>query len=158
MKIHRNCFYSINLSVLLVLFAVLSLPLNAQSSSKIESQKKKIISLVDQYSQARETKDAELLTKILTKDIDQLVSSGTWRKGFDAALEGMMGSSTRRPGSRTLTVESIRFITKDSALADARYEVTNADGSMRKMWSTFVVVQKNDHWKIAAIRNMLPAK
>ncbi|TDI72183.1 MAG: DUF4440 domain-containing protein, partial [Bacteroidetes bacterium] len=33
----------------------------------------------------------------------------------------------------------------------------NADGTARKMWSTFIVVRNEDGWKIAAIRNMLPA-
>ena len=117
----------------------------------------KILKLIDQYSQARETRDAELLKKILVKDVDQLVSSGTWRRGFEASLEGMMQSSSSRPGSRTLTVETIRLLTPECAIADARYEVTNTDGSMRKMWSTFVVTKVDGRWKIAAIRNMLPA-
>ena len=117
-----------------------------------------IIALVDAYSQARAEKDPDALREILVSDIDQLVSTGEWRRGFDASLSGMLRSSASRPGSRTLTVENVRFITDDSAIADARYEITNDDGSQRKMWSTFVVVKVAANWKIAAIRNMLPAK
>jgi hypothetical protein len=42
----------------------------------------------------------------------------------------------------------------DAGLADARYEITNADGTIRKMWSTFIVIKDDVRWKIAAIRNM----
>jgi len=46
----------------------------------------------------------------------------------------------------------------ESALVDTRYEIANADGSIRKMWSTFIVVYEGNRWKITAIRNMLPTK
>lgn len=72
-------------------------------------------------------------------------------------MQGMLRSSTSNPGQRTLTVENIRFLNLESAIVDARYEIENADGSVRKMWSTFVAVQDQDRWKITAIRNMLPA-
>ncbi len=116
-----------------------------------------IHSLIDQYAQAREQQDTALLNQILTKEIDQLVSSGEWRRGIDTAKEGMMGSSRRNPGDRTLEVDNVRFFNNETAIADARYEIKNADGSVRKMWSTFVVVREENSWKIAAIRNMLPA-
>lgn len=120
-------------------------------------QEKALYSLIDQYAQARETSDTTLLKSILTEDIDQLVSSGEWRYGLAGAMQGMLRSSTRNPGQRTLTVENVRFLNPESAIVDARYEIENADGSLRKMWSTFVVVQDTDRWKITAIRNMLPA-
>ena len=52
-----------------------------------------------------------------------------------------------------VNVETIRFLTKDTAIADGRYEIND-----RKMWSTFLMVRTPDGWKIGAIRNMLPAK
>ena len=127
--------------------------IQAQTSEK----EHEIRFLIDQYSKARGAKDPELLKAILVKDIDQLVSSGEWRRGSDTALEGMMRSFNRRPGFRTLTPEKVRFLNKDAAIVDARYVVTNSDGSLRKMWSTFIVVHEDDRWKISAIRNMLPA-
>jgi hypothetical protein len=98
-----------------------------------------------------------LLKSILTPDIDQLVSSGEWRTGIEGAMKGMAGSSTNNPGKRTLKVEKIRFLNPESAIADARYEIENLDNTVRKMWSTFVVVYQDGMWKITAIRNMLPA-
>ncbi len=116
-----------------------------------------IYGLIDDYSLARETKDTTLLKRILTPEIDQLVSNGEWRSGIATAIAGMMRSSASRPGTRTLTIEQIRFLDQTSAIVDARYEIQNEDSSVRKMWSTFVVVYGQDRWQITAIRNMLPA-
>jgi len=118
---------------------------------------KEITTLIDQYSEAREKRDTGLLKTILTPDLDQLVSTGEWRIGLNAAVEGMMRSSANSPGTRTLHVEKIQAISPSSALVDCRYEIQNADGTARKMWSTFIVIADKKAWKIMAIRNMLPA-
>jgi uncharacterized protein (TIGR02246 family) len=130
--------------------------LNAQQSAT-EQQQKAITHLIDQYSEAREKIDTNLLKAILTTDIDQLVSNGEWRKGIGSAVAGMVKSSSTQPGTRTLKVESIKMLNSTTAIADCRYEITNADGTMRKMWSTFIVVDEKGKWKISAIRNMLPS-
>ena len=122
-----------------------------------DKQQKAITTLIDQYSQAREKRDTVLLKAILTSDVDQLVSTGEWRTGINAAVEGMMKSSANSPGTRTLHIEKIQMVTASSAIADCRYEIQNADGVTRKMWSTFIVVVDKETWKIRAIRNMLPA-
>src|SRR6188474_1253549 len=85
-----------------------------------DKQKKAITSLIDQYSQAREKRDTALLKIILTPDVDQLVSTGEWRVGIDAAVEGMMRSSANSPGTRTLYVEKIQTISASSAIVDCR--------------------------------------
>lgn len=122
-----------------------------------DKQQKAITYLIDQYSQAREKRDTILLKSILTSDVDQLVSTGEWRAGLNAAVEGMMKSSANSPGTRTLRVEKIQMINTLSAIVDCRYEIQNADGSARKMLSTFIVVADKENWKIRSIRNMLPA-
>jgi hypothetical protein len=87
-----------------------------------------------------------------------LVSSGEWRKGRSEVVRGTMASSQSSGGTRTITVESIRFLTRDSALADGRYEIAGlAGGQSRRMWTTLVLSRTADGWRIAAIRNMLPA-
>ena len=117
-----------------------------------------IMALIDQYAQARQHRDTVLLEQILTPDVDQLVSSGEWRRGKQESMKGMLRSSARNPGGRTLTVEKIRFLDPNHAIVDTRYEIQNADGSVRKMWSTFMVVHRQDSWKISAIRNMRPSR
>ena len=114
--------------------------------------------LVGRYAAARESRDPDAIRTLFTEDADQLVSSGVWRKGRQALVEGMLGSSRRNPGSRTLTVETVRFPASGLALADARYVIKGSGGAPdRNMWSTFLCVRTGDEWRIAAIRNMLPA-
>ena len=126
-----------------------------QNTNVDETQKKDIQALIDKYVQARENSDTVLLESILTDDIDQLVSTGEWRIGKAASFKGMMRSSESNPGERTINVDKIRLINPKCGIADARYEIQNADGSARKMWSTFIVVKEEGEWKITAIRNML---
>ncbi len=120
-------------------------------------QRQDIATLIDQYSIARETRDTILLKKILRAEVDQLVSNGEWRSGIGAAVEGMQKSTAGNPGSRTLIVDKIRLVSPECAIVDCRYEIANTNGDIRKMWSSFIVVAENNVWKIAAIRNMLPA-
>jgi len=140
--------------ILILLFCMGTTPaLQAQSPGAGTD----IYALIADYSDARQSKDQALLDRILASDVDQLVSSGEWRNGKTESLAGMMRSSRSHPGERTITVDRIRFLNPGTAIADARYEIRNADGTSRKMWSTFVVVYQDNAWKISAIRNMLPA-
>ena len=140
---------------LLINVSAISL-LNAQNKLPSDKQKKEIYTLIDNYSEAREKRDTILLKKILTTDVDQLVSTGEWRNGIAASVKGMMSSSASSPGTRTLTIEKLRMLNSFSAIVDCKYEIQNVDNTPRKMWSTFVVVSDKGAWKISAIRNMLP--
>jgi uncharacterized protein (TIGR02246 family) len=114
--------------------------------------------VVARYVDARDHKDAKATEALFTADADQLVSSGEWRKGRDAVVRGTMASSEASGGKRTITVETVRFLTPDAALADGRYEIAGLAGAApRRMWSTFLITRARDGWRIAAIRNMLPA-
>jgi hypothetical protein len=83
-----------------------------------------------------------------------LVSSGEWRIGINDCLNGMLLSSQNNPGQRKIEIEKYKLLNSKAGIVDARYEITNADGTVRKMWSTFIVVYEKTIWKIAAIRNM----
>lgn len=144
------------IALLSLLFIISKSSLFAQQAPT-EQQQKAITHLIDQYSEAREKIDTNLLKSILTTDIDQLVSNGEWRKGIASAVAGMVKSSSSQPGTRTLKVESIKMLNATTAITDCRYEITNTDGSIRKMWSAFILVNEKGKWKISAIRNMLPS-
>lgn len=118
----------------------------------------KIHQLIDQYSEARENQDTVLLKKILTEDVDQLVSNGEWRNGIREAVDGMLTSSNTNPGTRKLSVEKIKFLNDETALVDCRYVITDPDGMERNLWSSFTVVFNKKAWKISAIRNMKPSE
>ncbi|GAB3234628.1 YybH family protein [Algoriphagus aestuariicola] len=138
-----------------ILFALPALTFS-QVTPEEREEVTKIHQLIDQYSKARETRDTVLLKEILTEDVDQLVSSGEWRNGIRAAISGMMQSSAANPGSRTLEIEKIKFLTIEAVLVDCRYIIKGPSGEQRNMWSSFTVVFDKDRWKISAIRNMNP--
>ena len=117
----------------------------------------KIHTLIEQYSQARETRDTVLLKEILTEDVDQLVSSGEWRNGIREAIDGMLRSSTANPGIRKLHVDKIKYLSDEIAIVDCRYVLTSPNGTERNLWSSFTVIFHKKHWKISAIRNMDPS-
>lgn len=141
----------------LLFFLLVSVSMHAQPIATAKQQQA-ISSVINKYSEAREKRDTVLLKSILSTEIDQLVSSGEWRTGIHAAVQGMLRSSENNSGKRTIVIDKIRLLTETSAIVDTRYEIENADGTVRKMWSTFIVVRNSDTWKISAIRNMLPQK
>ncbi len=113
--------------------------------------------VVARYVDARDHRDPQATAALFTPDADQLVSSGEWRRGREALVRGAMASSEKE-GKRTITVESVRFPSPQVALVDGRYELTDLAGAAtRKMWTSLVIVRTADGWRIAAIRNMLPA-
>jgi uncharacterized protein (TIGR02246 family) len=114
--------------------------------------------VVSKYVDARERIDPKAVEELFTSDADQLVSSGEWRRGRDAVVRGTMASSSSTGGKRAITVESVRLVTPDVAIADGRYELTGlAGGTTRSMWTTLVLKRTEKGWRISAIRNMLPA-
>jgi len=122
------------------------------------SREAEIHDVVRRYVAAREARDPKAIEALFTSDADQLVSSGEWRRGRDAVVKGTLASSSATGGSRSITVETVRMLGADLALADGRYEISGlAGGATRQMWTTFVLVRQNGAWRISAIRNMLPA-
>jgi len=140
------------------MFVVVSLVLRTAPGSATTPADAPIREIVQKYMDARDHQDARALESLFTTDADQLVSSGEWRKGRDAVVNGTLASSRNTGGQRTITVESVRFLSNDVALADGRYELTGlAGGESRKMWTTLLAFHTPEGWRIAAIRNMLPA-
>jgi uncharacterized protein (TIGR02246 family) len=127
-----------------------------QGTTRHAKDEAAIRAVVKEYVGARERQDPAAVGALFTNDADQLVSSGEWRKGREALVKGTL-ASTARGGNRTITLETIRFPTRDVAIADGRYEITGGAGGDRRMWSTFMMVRDGSAWRIAAIRNMLPA-
>ncbi|MEP6845834.1 MAG: hypothetical protein ABI861_07515 [Panacibacter sp.] len=146
-----------NILLLLVLNTAGVSFVSGQDNAPNDQQQKAITTLIDQYSEARENRDTVILKNILSPDIDQLVSTGEWRNGINAAVMGMLKSSANTLGTRTLAIDKIRMLNAGNAIVDCRYEIKNINGTTRKMWSTFMVVAEKEIWKITAIRNMLPA-
>jgi uncharacterized protein (TIGR02246 family) len=122
-----------------------------------EQDQAAIRAVVAEYLHARERRDADGIRALFIEDADQLTSSGDWRKGRDEIVRGTLASSQQSGGQRTITIQTIRFPRPDMAIADGRYELAGTDEGTRKMWTSFVFVRTGGRWRIAAIRNMLPA-
>ena len=138
-----------------MLVAGAMVPLRAQGGLPREAE---IYDLVRRYVEAREKRDPKAIEALFTADADQLVSSGEWRRGRDAVVKGTLASSSANSGSRSITIETVRLVGEDLALADGRYEIGGVAGAdTRRMWTSFVAVRQNGEWRISAIRNMLPA-
>jgi uncharacterized protein (TIGR02246 family) len=141
----------------LAVAVVLPLSPGAQTHAKADDESA-VRQVVQQYMDAREQQDAHALEALFTSDVDQLVSSGEWRKGRSELVRGTLASSQNRGGKRTITVVSVRFLASDVAIADGRYELAGlAGGETRRMWTTLVLTRAPEGWRITAIRNMLPA-
>jgi uncharacterized protein (TIGR02246 family) len=115
--------------------------------------------VVQKYVDARESRDAHAIEALFTSDADQLVSTGEWRTGRAEVVRGTMASSQNSGGKRTIAVTSVRFLAPGVALADGRYEIAGTGSApSRKMWASLTLTRGADGgWRIAAIRNMLPA-
>jgi uncharacterized protein (TIGR02246 family) len=124
----------------------------AAIAGSLFAQEAAVRELVQKYVDARERRDEAAVRALFTGDADQLVSNGEWRRGREDVVKGSLASSQRETGRRTITVEKVRFLTPDVAVADGRYEIGE-----RKMWTTLVATRTKEGWRIAAIRNMLPA-
>lgn len=116
-----------------------------------------IKAVIQEFLDARDANDAARLAAILTADVDQQQTSGATRRGRDAVVSGSLETQRSTGGKRTITVDSVRFVAADVAIADGRYDsLGRADGTDRHMLTSMVLKREAGRWKIAAIRNALP--
>jgi uncharacterized protein (TIGR02246 family) len=134
------------------------IPLLAQPPPPGSGDDGAIHRIVQQYVDAREARGPQAIEALFTSDADQLVSDGKWRKGRDELVRGMLESSQRTGGRRSIGIESVRLLAPDVALVDGRYKQMGlAGGTDRVMWTTIVLKRGPEGWRITAIRKMLPA-
>jgi uncharacterized protein (TIGR02246 family) len=135
-----------------------ALPAQSQTSDRAadEAAVKKVIQA---FIDTREANDKAGLTALLTADVDQRQTSGSMRSGRDAVVSGTLQTQQSTGGKRTITVDSLRFVGADVAIADARYDsIGRTDGTDQRMLTSMVLRREGGAWKIAAIRNMLPSQ
>jgi uncharacterized protein (TIGR02246 family) len=130
----------------------------AQEPARRSGDEAAVREVVRKYMDARELRDPRAIEALFTADADQQTTGGEWRRGRAQIVPGTLDSSSRNAGTRTIKVETVRFITPDVAIADGPYEIDPGSGAaVRRMWTTIVVARGADGWRIAAIRNMVPS-
>src|SRR3954447_10473669 len=146
------------LPLLALTLAFLPAPLTAQEPAAASAGETAVRAVVQKYVDAREAKDPNAIEGLFTEDADQLVSDGTWRRGRETLVRGMLESSKRNPASRSIAVESVRLLSPEVALVDGRYIQKGAEGGKdREMWTAITLRRVAGGWRIAGIRNMLPS-
>ncbi len=143
-----------NLVCCLVLAATTA---GGQTPSGRQADEAAVRDVVRQYVNARDRRDPQAIGALFAADADQQTTAGEWRRGRDAIVPGTLASSARNPGRRTISVETVRFVTADVAIVDGPYEIAGAGGAAtRRMWATLVLAREGSAWRITAIRNMVP--
>ncbi len=131
--------------------------LAAQRAAANATDETAVRDVVARYVAAREARDPSAVAALFTEDADQYTTAGEWRRGRERIRAGTAESSQRNPGSRRISVEAVRFVTPDVAIADGPYEIAAGGApSSRRMWTTLVLVRTTGGWRISAIRNMAP--
>jgi uncharacterized protein (TIGR02246 family) len=144
--------------LLLTILTLVTIPSHPVQASVSPNDEAAVREVVKRYVDARERRDPKAIEAVFTEDADQLTSSGEWRRGRAEVVKGTMASSQQTGGTRTITIETVRFPSPGIAIADGRYEISGlVGGATRKMWTSFVMTGSDGGWRITAIRNMLPA-
>jgi uncharacterized protein (TIGR02246 family) len=139
------------------LWLALAAPAHAQTADRAADEAA-VRAVIQAFLDTREKNDAAGLAALLTVDVDQRQTSGNMRSGRDAVVSGSLATQQSTGGRRTITVDALRFVGPDVAIADGRYDsVGRADGTDQRMLTSMVLRREGGAWKIAAIRNMLPS-
>jgi uncharacterized protein (TIGR02246 family) len=129
----------------------------AASAPSRAADEQAIRGVIQAFLDTREKNDAAGLSALLTPDVDQQQTSGNVRKGRDSVVAGSLSTQRETGGTRTITVDSLRFVSDDVVLADGKYDsLGRADGTDQRMLTSMVLRREGSGWKIAAIRNSLP--
>jgi uncharacterized protein (TIGR02246 family) len=143
-------------TLLALVLAAAAQPAAAQSAGRAADEAA-IRGVIQAFLDTREANDPAALGALLTEDVDQQQTSGNTRRGREAVVTGSLATQQSTGGKRTITVDSLRFVSADVAIADGRYDsVGRADGTDQRMLTSMVLRREAGKWKIAAIRNMLP--
>jgi uncharacterized protein (TIGR02246 family) len=123
------------------------------------AQEEAAIRRVIQQRDAAWGKDAKAYAALFTEDADQLTSAGQLRRGR-ASIEKDSAAGwaeAYKGATETTSVETVRLITPDVAIADGTFQITNIPGGgTRKGRASYILLRTAGGWKIAAQRGMVP--
>lgn len=142
------------LGVLFFIFIAAAPSAAAQDRPNRSADDSAIRRVTQEFILRREDGDEAGLRALLTVNCDQRLTSGRMRSGRDAVVSGSLASTRNSGGKRLITLESIRFLGTDVAIANGRYDsLGRSDGTDLHMLTTIVFWRVDGEWRIDAIRN-----
>lgn len=142
------------LGLLVSLLVMTNLAALAQDAPDRSADEMAIRQVTQQYILRRDNGDEAGLRALLTADVDQRLTSGRMRLGREAVVSGSLDSTRNSGGKRVISLESIRFLGADVAIANGLYDsLGRADGTDLHMLTTIVFWRIDGEWHIDAIRN-----
>jgi len=142
------------LGLLCVLLVLTDLAAVAQDVPDRSADEAAIRHVTQDYILRRDNGDEAGLRALLTDACDQRLTSGRMRSGREAVVRGSPGSTQNSGGTRVITLDSIRFLGADVAIANGTYDsLGRSDGTDLHMLTTIVFWRVDREWRIDAIRN-----
>ena len=138
---------------------VVALAAAAGGVSGQEGDEAAIRRVVERFDETRNTGDWKGFAALFVKEADQIISSGTWRKGPEDIAKGMqeITSTAYKGATHKTTADRVRMLAPGVAISDGTFTITNiAGGGGRKGLVTMVLVKDGGEWRIAAARSMVP--
>ncbi len=126
----------------------------AQEAPDRSADESAIRQVTREYILRRDNNDEAGLRALLSPNVDQRLTSGRMRTGLEAVVSGSLQSTQNSGGKRVISLESIRFLGADVAIANGSYDsLGRADGTDLHMQTTMVFWRVDGEWTIDAIRN-----
>jgi uncharacterized protein (TIGR02246 family) len=142
------------LGFLLLMLVTASVAAEAQDALDRSADESAIRQVTQDYIARRDEGDEAGLRALLTEKVDQRLTSGRMRLGRDEVVSGSLGSTQNSGGKRVITLNDIRFLGADVAIANGNYDsLGRADGTDLYMRTTIVFWRVDGKWRIDAIRN-----
>ena len=142
------------LGFLLLMLVTAGVAAEAQDAVDRSADESAIRQVTQEYIARRDEGDEAGLRALLTENVDQRLTSGRMRLGRDEVVSGSLGSTQNSGGERVITLNDIRFLGADVAIANGNYDsLGRADGTDLYMRTTIVFWRVDGKWRIDAIRN-----
>lgn len=124
-------------------------------------EQQEVVAAIDGYLEAWNAQDADRLISFCDEGYDRIDARGNVYDTREAVHESYREVFARAAAGRRLSYEvlSVRLITPDVAVVDARYDLRNAPAAPEQRvegMNTVVLVQRQGRWLRAAHRQRIP--
>ncbi len=153
LQLRRMCYVML---LLMLPFALLCCRTTEQAQNRT-SDEAAIRGQVAAMEAAYNKRDTAALAAIYATDGDVMMVAGPRSSGHEAIRRATETDWAKMPSTRqiSLTVDSIRFLSSDVAIAECTARLSEGEPSQDR--GTWVMVRRDGTWRVAALR-VLPAE